>query len=89
MRIFNADGSEAEMCGNGIRCVAKYAYEHKLAKDKGEFAVPGQAPLPASMDIETGNGILRVGLAGPAKIKEWKKSALIWASRFWKLRRFR
>src|SRR3989338_8060238 len=30
MRIFNADGSEAEMCGNGIRCVAKYAYEHGL-----------------------------------------------------------
>ena len=28
MRIFNADGSEAEMCGNGIRCVAKYAYDH-------------------------------------------------------------
>ena len=63
MRIFNADGSEAEMCGNGIRCVAKYAYEHKLAKSKGEFVVPGQAPLPYSMDIETGNGVLRVGLA--------------------------
>lgn len=30
MRMFNADGSEAEMCGNGIRCVAKYAYDHKL-----------------------------------------------------------
>ena len=27
MRIFNSDGSEAEMCGNGIRCLAKYAYE--------------------------------------------------------------
>jgi diaminopimelate epimerase len=27
MRIFNADGSEAEMCGNGIRCLAKYAFE--------------------------------------------------------------
>ncbi|MCX8170810.1 MAG: diaminopimelate epimerase [Candidatus Bathyarchaeota archaeon] len=27
MRIFNADGSEAEMCGNGIRCLAKYCYE--------------------------------------------------------------
>ena len=62
MRIFNADGSEAEMCGNGIRCVAKYAYEQKLAKSKGEFAAPGQAPLPYSMDIETGNGVLRVGL---------------------------
>ena len=30
MRIFNADGSEAEMCGNGVRCVAKYAYDHGL-----------------------------------------------------------
>jgi len=28
MRIINADGSEAEMCGNGIRCLAKYLYEH-------------------------------------------------------------
>ncbi|MCD6359184.1 MAG: diaminopimelate epimerase, partial [Dehalococcoidia bacterium] len=28
MRIFNADGSEAEMCGNGIRCMAKYIVEH-------------------------------------------------------------
>ena len=30
MRIFNADGSEAEMCGNGIRCVGKYAYDKGL-----------------------------------------------------------
>ena len=32
MRIFNADGSEAEMCGNGIRGLAKYIYEHHLSK---------------------------------------------------------
>ena len=32
MRMFNADGSEAQMCGNGVRCVAKYAYDHDLAK---------------------------------------------------------
>jgi len=31
MRMFNADGSEAQMCGNGIRCVAKYAYDHGRA----------------------------------------------------------
>jgi len=34
MRIFNADGSEAEMCGNGIRCFAKYCYENKIVKKK-------------------------------------------------------
>ncbi|MBR5871078.1 MAG: diaminopimelate epimerase [Clostridia bacterium] len=32
MRIFNADGSEAMMCGNGIRCVGKYVYDHCLTK---------------------------------------------------------
>lgn len=32
MRIYNSDGSEAEMCGNAIRCVAKYVYEHNMIK---------------------------------------------------------
>lgn len=32
MRIFNSDGSEPEMCGNGIRCVARYVYEHDLVE---------------------------------------------------------
>lgn len=34
MRIFNADGSEAMMCGNGIRCVGKYVYDKGLTKKK-------------------------------------------------------
>jgi diaminopimelate epimerase len=34
MRIMNADGSEAEMCGNGIRCFAKYCYENKIVSAK-------------------------------------------------------
>lgn len=46
MRMFNADGSEAEMCGNGIRAFAKYVYEHGLT-DKTQLA------------IETGAGIIR------------------------------
>jgi diaminopimelate epimerase len=62
MRIFNADGSEAEMCGNGIRCVAKYTYERGLADADGAISVPGQQSFPASLNIETGNGILTVGL---------------------------
>ncbi len=44
MRIFNADGSEAEMCGNGIRCVAKYAYEHGLCRNE-EMLVETKAGL--------------------------------------------
>ena len=35
MRMFNADGSEGEMCGNGIRCFAKYAIERKIAQPGG------------------------------------------------------
>ena len=34
MRMFNADGSEGEMCGNGVRCVAKYLYDHGLARQE-------------------------------------------------------
>ncbi|MGN0941746.1 MAG: diaminopimelate epimerase [Selenomonadaceae bacterium] len=45
MRIFNTDGSEAEMCGNGIRCFARLAYEEGIVKSD-EFT------------IETGAGIL-------------------------------
>ena len=38
MRMFNADGSEGEMCGNGIRCVGKYVYDHKMT-DKKDITV--------------------------------------------------
>lgn len=64
MRIYNADGSEAEMCGNGLRCVAKYTYEHGLADSRGSFTVPGteNTPFNASLALETGNGVLTVGL---------------------------
>ena len=32
MHMFNADGSEGSMCGNGIRCVAKYIYDHGIVE---------------------------------------------------------
>src|SRR5947209_1438025 len=34
MRMLNPDGSEAEMCGNGIRCFAKYVYDRKMIREK-------------------------------------------------------
>ena len=49
MRIFNADGSEAEMCGNGIRCFAKYCYENGIVKTN-------------ELSVETLSGIKNVWL---------------------------
>ena len=50
MRIFNRDGSEAEMCGNGIRCVGKYLYDRGLIRK-------------TSLTIETLSGV-RAGQGG-------------------------
>ncbi len=44
MKMFNADGSQAEMCGNGIRCVGKYVYDRGLT-DKTTFTVMTGAGL--------------------------------------------
>ena len=49
MQMFNDDGSEAEMCGNGVRCVAKYVHDHGHAKNK-------------NLVIETGAGVLSLDL---------------------------
>lgn len=54
MRIYNADGSEAEMCGNGIRCVGKYVYDHGLT-DKTEISVESRAGIKyLSLNVENG-----------------------------------
>jgi len=54
MRIFNADGSEAETCGNGVRCVAKYLYESGLTKSK-EFVIETLAgPTRLWLTVESG-----------------------------------
>lgn len=39
MRIFNKDGSEGKMCGNGIRCVAKYLFDSGMVSDKNDIKV--------------------------------------------------
>jgi len=54
MRMFNADGSEAEMCGNGIRCVAKYVYDHGLSKSTTPTIETGAGVLTLELTVEDG-----------------------------------
>jgi len=54
MQMFNADGSEGEMCGNGIRCVAKYAYEHGLATANPLRVETLRGILPISLTLAGG-----------------------------------
>jgi diaminopimelate epimerase len=60
MRIFNSDGSEAEMCGNGLRCVAKYAYDHGLVKDLRITVETGAGLLPVEMFTAANGRVDRV-----------------------------
>ena len=54
MRMFNKDGSEGEMCGNGIRCVAKYAYERGLSKSNPMRVETGRGVLMLQLHVEAG-----------------------------------
>ena len=47
MRIFNADGSEGRMCGNGIRCVAEWLYTHGVQKEQPLIPSAASRPSPA------------------------------------------
>src|SRR3954447_2910345 len=54
MRMFNADGSESEMCGNGVRCVAKYLFDHGLARKPRITVETGRGVLTLDLEIEGG-----------------------------------
>jgi diaminopimelate epimerase len=60
MRMFNSDGSESEMCGNGIRCVAKYAYDHCIVTKKEITAETGAGILTLQLFPNDRNKIERV-----------------------------
>lgn len=59
MRIFNSDGSEADMCGNGIRCLGKYVYDRGLT-DKTELTVSTMGGLKKLWLTVEGGKVIRV-----------------------------
>lgn len=58
MRVFNVDGSEADACGNGLRCLVRYVLEKKLVKDGAR-----------QLFVETLSGIIKVNLSGGEKTR--------------------
>jgi len=73
MRIFNADGSEAEMCGNGIRCFSKYCYENGIVL-KPEFKVETLSGIKQIRLTMKGSevGSIKVDMGSP----KWERSAI-------------
>lgn len=73
MRIYNADGSEAKMCGNGIRCVGKYLYDNKLVNNK-EITIETLSGIK-KLTVKTEYGIVKqvtvdMGIPKLEKIKK-------------------
>ncbi|THF74252.1 diaminopimelate epimerase [Cohnella fermenti] len=67
MRIINSDGSEAEQCGNAIRCVAKYVYDNGLtAKTNLTIETIGAGVQPLQLTVEGGKAnLVRVDMGAP------------------------
>ena len=62
--FYNGDGSSAEMCGNGGRCVARYAYEKKIASDKMAFETTA-----GIIEAEVKGNYVRIKLTNPENLQ--------------------
>ena len=71
MRIFNPDGSEAEMCGNGSRCISLYAYTEKIAGSEMTIET-----LAGVLSARVKDNIVKVKLTDPKDIK-WNLCLMI------------
>lgn len=71
MDMYNADGSQGEMCGNGIRCVAKYVYDYGLT-EKEKISVETLAGIKhLELTIENGKvALVRVNMGSPELVPE-------------------
>src|SRR5437588_2901787 len=66
MRMYNADGSEAEMCGNGLRCVAKYVYDHGIKQADALRIQTGRGTLAVDLEVQSGKvDRVRVNMGEP------------------------
>ena len=85
MVMFNADGSESEMCGNGIRCFGKFVYDHGLT-DKKELAVETLAGIKYLRLIEESGVITGVTVDMGAPITKSEEIPVIAHVHPWEIR---
>ncbi len=83
MEMYNADGSQAEMCGNGLRCVVKYLYDESYERNRDMLIETGSGVLSTAItEVDDNDKVLRVRInMGKPKLKAkdvpviWKKDA--------------
>ena len=64
MRIFNPDGSEAEMCGNGVRCIGQFSYDNRLTGKRFQMET-----IAGIIDVEIKGSIVKARMIDPKDIK--------------------
>lgn len=66
MRMFNADGSESQMCGNGVRCVGKFVHDHGLSRANPLRVQTGRGVLELALELQAGKvERVRVDMGAP------------------------
>ncbi len=70
-QFFNSDGSMAEMCGNGSRCVARYAYLKGIAGKKMSFET-----IAGIITAEVNDDVVKVRLTDPSRVDTGEKIVL-------------
>ena len=72
MEMYNADGSRSEMCGNGIRCVAKYVYDHRLTDRKNLTIVSAGKKKYIELTTDSDNLVswVKVDMGAPILVPE-------------------
>lgn len=71
MEMYNSDGSQGEMCGNGVRCVAKYVYDHKMT-DKTHISIDTLGGIKyLDLTVEQGKvSLVKVNMGSPVLVPE-------------------